>query len=283
MPPAPDRPRAPLLLLTRPWAESLRLARLLAPAPPPQRDPHTGPHTGAHTGHDANPHPNIHVPGAASGAVPGTVPGAVQNAVQYAAPDAIIVSPILRIVPVDHDPAPLRAAAGLVFTSAHAVPAAGPGAGRPALCVGARTGDAARRAGFAVTEGAGTADSLLPLIAAHGPGLIHPHGRHLAQRLPVPGVVVYDQQALPLTPQAFAALAGARMVVVPVYSPRSAALLGGMAAGARAPLHVVAISPAAARAWAAGGSAPPRMTLAQAPSGAAMVQAIRRALAAEQS
>ncbi|TGN43606.1 uroporphyrinogen-III synthase, partial [Paracoccus liaowanqingii] len=42
-----------------------------------------------------------------------------------------VISPILRIVAVDHDPAALHAAAGLVFTSAHAVAAAGPGRGRP--------------------------------------------------------------------------------------------------------------------------------------------------------
>ena len=38
-----------------------------------------------------------------------------------------VISPILRIVAVDHDAAALRDAPGLVFTSAHAVPAAGPG------------------------------------------------------------------------------------------------------------------------------------------------------------
>ena len=192
----------------------------------------------------------------------------------------VIVAPILQIVPVDHDGAALAQAPGLVFTSAHAVASAGPGRGRPAICVGERTGQVARDAGFAVIQGAGTADSLVPLIAASPVPLVHPHGRHLAQRLAVPGIVVYDQRPQPLTARARAALMGARPVVVPVYSPRSARLLGGMAAGARAPLWLVAISDAAAAAWTAPAA---RRAVADQPSGRAMDAAIRAMLAAEQS
>ena len=192
----------------------------------------------------------------------------------------VIVAPILQIVPVDHDGAALARAQGLVFTSAHAVACAGPGRGRPAICVGERTGQVARDAGFAVIQGAGTADSLVPLIAASPVPLVHPHGRHLAQRLAVPGIVVYDQRPQPLTARARAALMGARPVVVPVYSPRSARLLAGMAAGARAPLWLVAISDAAAAAWTAPAA---RRAVADKPSGRAMDAAIRAMLAAEQS
>lgn len=192
----------------------------------------------------------------------------------------VIVAPILQIVPVDHDGAALAQAPGLVFTSAHAVASAGPGRGRPAICVGERTGQVARDAGFAVIQGAGTAVSLAPLIAASPVPLVHPHGRHLAQRLAVPGVVVYDQRPQPLTARARAALMGARPVVVPVYSPRSARLLAKMAAGARAPLWLVAISDAAAAAWTAPAA---RRAVADQPSGRAMDAAIRAMLAAEQS
>ncbi len=62
----------------------------------------------------------------------------------------------MRIVPVAHDAAVLARAAGLVFTSVHAVPAAGPGRGRPAFCVGPATAAAARAAGFDVTQGPAT-------------------------------------------------------------------------------------------------------------------------------
>ncbi|QBX33746.1 uroporphyrinogen-III synthase [Paracoccus liaowanqingii] len=192
-----------------------------------------------------------------------------------------VTSPILRIVAVDHDAAALHAAAGLVFTSAHAVGAAGPGRGRPALCVGGRTARLARAAGFAVTEGPGTAAGLVPLIAASPVPLIHPHGRHLAHPLPVPGVVVYDQQPLPLTPQAHLLLAGPAPVIVPVFSPRSARLLGDMLPQPCAPLWRVAISAAAAAAWT--GPAPARCTEAAQPSAAAMQAAITQIILAEQS
>ena len=57
-----------------------------------------------------------------------------------------VISPILRIVAVEHDGAPLHDAPGLVFTSAHAVASAGPGRGRLALCVGGHTARVARAA-----------------------------------------------------------------------------------------------------------------------------------------
>ncbi|WP_265499371.1 uroporphyrinogen-III synthase [Paracoccus beibuensis] len=158
-----------------------------------------------------------------------------------------VISPILAIRPVDHDAARLHDAPGLVFTSAHAVAAAGPGRGRPAICVGGRTAGVARDAGFAVVEGEGTADSLLPLLAAAGVPLVHPHGRHLAQVLPVPGVVVYDQVSQPLDDAARELLAGDEPVILPVFSPRSADLLSAQATDACAPLWLAAISTAAAQ------------------------------------
>ena len=115
-----------------------------------------------------------------------------------AAPNTeVVISPILRIVPVAYDAARLADAAGLVFTSAHAVAAAGAGRGRPAICVGPRTAELARAAGFDVTEGRGDARGLIPLIRAAGVPLIYPHGRHLAQTLPVKGVTVSDQLPQP--------------------------------------------------------------------------------------
>ncbi|MFC0199461.1 uroporphyrinogen-III synthase [Paracoccus rhizosphaerae] len=160
-----------------------------------------------------------------------------------------VISPILAILPVEHDAARLRDAPGLVFTSAHAVASAGAGRGRPAICVGGHTAGVAQAAGFAVTAGGGTADSLLPLIAAARVPLIHPHGRHLAKVLPVPGMVVYDQAPQPLSRTAQRLLARETPVILPVFSPRSAQLLSAQASGARAPLWLAAISAAAARAF----------------------------------
>lgn len=191
-----------------------------------------------------------------------------------------VISPILRIVPVAHDAARIHGAAGVVLTSAHAIDAAGPGAGRLALCVGGHTAQVARQAGFDVRQGDGFAESLLPLIAAADIALIHPHGRHLAKTLPVEGVVVYDQIAQPLTPDALTLLAGDAPVVAPLFSPRSARLLADAVRGARAPIWPVAISPAAMDAWDA-----PRAghAIADAPDAAEMAAAIAALPVAEHS
>lgn len=190
-----------------------------------------------------------------------------------------VISPLLRIVAVDHEGAGLRDAPGLVFTSAHAVPAAGPGRGRLALCVGGHTAQAARAAGFDVRTGNGFAEGLLPLIENAPVPLMHPHGRHMARRLPVPGVVVYDQQAVPLTDAAQALLAGEGPVVLPLFSPRSARLAADAARGARAPLWPVAISDAA---WAAWDGPAAGHAVAVRPDAPSMVAAIRRLPLAEQ-
>lgn len=192
---------------------------------------------------------------------------------------AAVISPILRIVAVDHDTAVLHDAPGLVFTSAHAVGAAGPGRGRLALCVGGHTARVARAAGFEVRQGNGFAEGLLPLIRAAPVPLIHPHGRHQARHLPVRGMVVYDQQAVPLTGDARALLAGDAPVVLPLFSPRSARLVADAAKGARAPLWPVSISDAAMAAW---GAPAAGRAVAASPDAAAMAAAIVRLPVAEQ-
>lgn len=191
-----------------------------------------------------------------------------------------VIAPILRIVPVAHDAARLAAAEGLVFTSAHAVAAAGPGRGRLAICVGARTAEVAAAAGFATQSGNGFAESLIPLIEAASVPLIHPHGRHLARRLPVEGMVVYDQQAQALNDAARALLRGAAPVILPLFSPRSARLVAAAVEGAPAPLWPVAISPAALAQW--DGPAP-RRAVAASPDLQGMADAVRALAAEEQS
>lgn len=191
-----------------------------------------------------------------------------------------VVSPILRIAPVAHDAARLHGAQGLVFTSANAVQSAGPGRGRLALCVGARTAEAARNAGFDIREGNGFAEGLLPLIEAAGVPLIHPHGRHLARALPVEGMVVYDQIAQPLNDAARTLLAGPGPVVVPLFSPRSAELLSAELGGCRAEIWAVAISDAAMACWRQGSGC---RAIAEHPSAEAMAKTIRRLAEREQS
>ena len=193
----------------------------------------------------------------------------------------VVISPILRIVPVAHDAARLTEAPGLVFTSAHAVAAAGAGRGRLAICVGPRTAALARAAGFEVREGAsGEANGLLPLIAASPVPLIHPHGRHLAQELPVEGVVVYDQVSQHLSDEALDLLAGEMPVILPLFSPRSALLLDEAAGTApTAPIWLAAISESARKAW----SHPPaRSRIAARPDAEGVIKAVLDLLSAEQ-
>lgn len=165
----------------------------------------------------------------------------------------VLISPVLRIETVPHDAARLQAAPGLVFTSAHAVAAAGAGCGRLALCVGPRTASVARDAGFAVTAGPGDAEGMLRLIEAVDVPLIYPRGRHVAQALPVEDMVVYDQVSQSLSGRARTLLAGNHPVVLPLFSHRSAELLScAMPADVRAPAWLVAISDAALAGWGGG-------------------------------
>ena len=194
----------------------------------------------------------------------------------------VVISPVLRIVPVEHDAARLAAAQGLVFTSVHAVPAAGAGRGRPAICVGPATAEAARAAGFGVTEGPGDAERMMLLLTGLGAGWLHPHGRHLAKVLPVPGMMVYDQVPQALSDAAQNLLAGAEPVLLPLFSPRSARLAAQAAGRVRAPLWLAPISAAADAAWdqarADMDAAAPRRAIAPHPDAQGVIAAIETLL-----
>lgn len=192
----------------------------------------------------------------------------------------VVISPILRILPLAHDRALVDRACGLVFTSAHGVAEAGPGRGRPAICVGPATASAARRAGYEVSMGTGDALGMLPLLRDLGPDWLHVHGAHVARDLPLPGVAVYDQQAQPLNADAQALLKGATPVILPLFSPRSAALVSDAARQATAPLWLAPISLAAAEAWVAPVA---RQVLAQGPDALGVARAIESLLAPEQT
>ena len=192
----------------------------------------------------------------------------------------VVISPILRIEALPHDGAALADAPGLVFTSENAVPFAGPGRGRPAICVGPHSAAVARAAGFDAITGPGDAIRLEPMLKDLPPGWLHPHGRHIARALPVEGVAVYDQQPVALNDRARAALAGGGPVMVPLFSPRSARLLSAQVQGARAALWVVPISAAAAGAW--DGPAA-RMAVAPTPDAEGMLAGLAQVMAAQHS
>jgi uroporphyrinogen-III synthase len=193
----------------------------------------------------------------------------------------VVVSPILEIAPVPFDlPAD---PSFLILTSAHGAEAAAGLPGLPDLtawCVGDRTAEAARALGLRAVSAGGTAQDLLALLRRehpNGTGL-HLRGRHVAAELAgaltsagidTHEVVAYDQVARSLSSEALACLGGPGIVVLPVYSPRSARLLAAATDGAVAARDVVAISRQTADAW-PGAAA----TVSAAPDGPAMEDAI---------
>ncbi|MEO1495226.1 MAG: uroporphyrinogen-III synthase [Pseudomonadota bacterium] len=106
----------------------------------------------------------------------------------------------------------------------------------PALCVGARTAEMAKAAGFADVHSAeGVLEDLAALIVAGGwRQVFHPHGRHVAGDLAgavapsgatVAGAEIYETRAAPPPDQALVdALLSEKIHVVTLWSFRSAAL-----------------------------------------------------------
>ncbi|QUS36451.1 uroporphyrinogen-III synthase [Falsirhodobacter algicola] len=154
----------------------------------------------------------------------------------------------------------LPPADGLIFTSARAASALG---GRcPALrawCVGARTAEAARAAGFDAVSADGDAEALIALLLKARPDgvLLHARGEEtrgdVAARLTAAGLrvaeaVVYRMAPKPLSEEAKALLFNAAEVIVPLHSPASARRFAMAAAGARARLRLACLSPAVAAA-----------------------------------
>jgi uroporphyrinogen-III synthase len=160
----------------------------------------------------------------------------------------------------------------------------------PAWCVGNRTAAAAREAGFETRSAEGDLDALTEAIRHSrltGP-LLYARGRETAGNLEerlrslniaVTEVVVYEQQARPLLPMASALLAEDHLVVVPLFSPRTAALFCAepVVRMRSAPLLIAALGPAVASACTA---AQAQQTVCAArPDAEAMLDAIASLLA----
>lgn len=196
----------------------------------------------------------------------------------------VIVSPAMQIVASGQCP-DLSGYAGVVLTSANAVPHAPDLHGKPSWCVGEKTAEAARAAGALVRLVARDADDLVARFEGAGP-LLHLRGEHarghIAERLSSAGIetgeaVIYRQKALPLSAEAKAAIEGDAPVVLPLYSPRSARLVGHQLEHVGAAVSAIAISVAAAEAWQAETGAAAQVV--PEPTGDAMLAAIWSALA----
>ena len=204
----------------------------------------------------------------------------------YGGPLSCVMSPVMAIEPLGSWP-DLSPFATLVVTSAHAV--RGPLVGKPVYCVGERTAQAVIEAGGDLRLCAPDAATLLPLMKTAVPDapVAYLRGAHVASDIageladlsvPCTGFQVYRQRAIPLTDDARRLLEGDKPAILPLYSPRSARLVGESISHAGAGLHVISISAAAANAWRSETGA--GSEIAPAPTGAAMVSRIVAALTA---
>lgn len=192
----------------------------------------------------------------------------------------IVSAPVLDIVgtgavpALSDDPVP-------VFTSRHGV-AHGPKGKGLCYAVGDATARAASRAGYGAVSAAGDVEALFQRILTDAPArpLLHlrgdPSTGDLAARLRAAGLtardcIVYRQAPRPLTAQARALLDRESAVILPLFSPRSAAQFATEPRGL-APLRVAAISDRVAEA--AQPMGPERLIVAARPDMPAMVDAV---------
>ena len=196
----------------------------------------------------------------------------------------VLTAPLIRVDYAGRLP-DMASVAALVFTSANGVRAyvaAGGPRGLPAWAVGEATAEAARRAGLAPRTAGGDARALVETLTQARPAgrLLHVHGEHargeVAQKLRAAGLdaeeaVLYRQILLPLTDAAAQALDGAAPVVVPLFSPRTAAQFAAQHRG-RAPLLLAAMSAAVAHRVAHLPAA--RLLQAERPDAPAMLRAV---------
>ncbi len=196
-----------------------------------------------------------------------------------------MISPLTAIVELSPD-LPAGDWPDVIFTSENAVRAferLSAGRTATAWCVGVRTAAAAAAAGFRTRTGPGDVSGLFGAIVADGTvaRLLYPRPVHAAgnleKRLNSAGIetksiLTYDQKSRPPTPEALGLMAGAAPVLLPLFSPRSAALAAGAFATDRAPLWVAAISDATATAAAA--LVARRCVVAVRPNAEAMLDAI---------
>lgn len=173
----------------------------------------------------------------------------------------VTISPLIKIVPTGEIPS-LDGVSGVIFTSVSSVEAMADG-GLPAWCVGDATAEAARARGWQARAAGGDAEALCERVLADarrgsvkGP-LLHLRGRFargdLSTRLSAAGVptgeaIVYDQKLCGLSEDAKALLMRENPVIVPLFSPRSAAQFAAEVAQIEvsAPMYVVAMSAAVA-------------------------------------
>lgn len=171
-----------------------------------------------------------------------------------------LIAPVMAIEPVVA--APRIVAPDLVLlTSRHAVPSAVrlfPST--DALCVGDATARSARAAGLNARSVSGTADDLIAAVKeTTARNVVRLRGKHtrgdVAERLrrmgrKVEDLVVYAQREVGWDDDVISSIAASPALVVPLFSPRNAHLVGTRLAQIKhGELRLVCISKACADAW----------------------------------
>lgn len=166
------------------------------------------------------------------------------------------IAPLLAIRALSDAP-DLSSYRGVIFSSASALDYVSTRSGLPAFCVGKRTQDAARRAGFKADLSSETADKLVEALIALQPAtpLLHLHGAHtrgdIANRLNSAGIetisnAIYTQDEVLLPHDILDLLHGGHPCIVPLFSPRTAALFATQVKTVSGNVHVIALSHAVA-------------------------------------
>ena len=165
----------------------------------------------------------------------------------------IVISPLLEIRQVKQT-LNLEGVHNLIFTSVNGIEAFARESSRrdfACYCVGDRTAECDKSLGFSAISADGTVENLAALLVRRtlsGPCL-HVHGRHVAQETArlfqslgaeYRNVVLYDQHSITFTSEAKGLIKKGNPLIVPLFSPRSAALFAAQVSDM--PLdHVVAI------------------------------------------
>lgn len=204
-----------------------------------------------------------------------------------------VLSPVLAPT-IYHPPLPDQKFNAVVLTSETGARAAAESrAALPSLafCVGDQTARVAEELGFDARSAGGDAEALYSLLLDQKScaPFLHLRGREtrgdlvarLAQAaIPASDLVVYAQEPVALTPDAVRLLTGHTMVVVPLFSPRSAEVFCralhqlGLPFDLDGRLCVAAISPAVATYFS---SLPPsRLCVAMKPTQAELISALDR-------
>ncbi len=196
----------------------------------------------------------------------------------------VIEAPLMQITPLS-GPLKLSRVATVIFTSGEGVRVASDKTTvrLPARCVGERTTAAANAAGWQASCAGETAEDLVACLIAEPPqgSLLHLHGEHtrgdvvgrlVKAGLPCTGQMIYRQVLLPLTDEAKQVLRAQAPLLVPLFSPRTAAHFASLCPNA-AHLTLIAMSEAVVEAL-------PRLHcealhVSKAPTASAMAEMLR--------